>query len=102
MRSRTNNNNSSNNKNKANYKNKMNKLKFASFFLSEKKDNVNLQSQKDLNFVMLIVLIYKIKFNALIKKVCSLTKISLKNIYKTVLESEINKNKQTVCGIIKI
>lgn len=80
----------------------MSKLKFASFFLSEKKDNVSLQPQKDLNFVMLIVLIYKIKLNVLIKKVCSLIRISLKNIYKTVPESEINKNKKTVCGIIKI
>ena len=68
----------------------------------EKKDNVNLQQQKDPNIAMLIAQIYKIKYNVHTKKVCSQTKINFKNIFKIVQELGISKKKKTVFGIIKI
>jgi len=65
-----------------------------------KEDNANSIQLKDLNIVLHIVAIYKIKYNAHIKKVCLLINLNSKNICLTALKSEIKLNKNKVFGII--
>lgn len=64
--------------------------------------DVNFKSLQVQNIVMHIVQIYKIKYNVLIKKDFLLINLNIKNICKIVQESEINKKKKIVYGIMKI
>jgi len=75
---------------------------YASSGLLEKKDHASLKQPKDPSIVMHIAVIWKIKYNVLMRKACLLIRLNLKNTCKTVPGSEISKKKKKVFGIISL
>ena len=73
-------------------------LIFVSFLFLAKKDNVSFKLPKDPNIVMLIVRIWKTKYNVPMKKDFMSKNLNFRNTWKTALVFVTNKNKRQVCG----